>query len=132
MTFRLPGLDQETIRPCIQVRPSRERTCFGQTSDGQAVLTRYVLGDGSCWLLTDPIHLDSSERAPGVRRRVLKAILDAGTNLEPIPAMPDADWLHVMEQPTERGKVHVVYNTKLESRNGINTTSGNGGRSVWN
>jgi glycosyl hydrolase family 42 (putative beta-galactosidase) len=114
VAFRLAGLDQKTLRPCIQVRPVGADV-FGQTGDGQAVLTRYGLGDGSCWLLTDPIHLDASEQAPSVRRRLLKAILDTDTNLKPISATPDADWLHVMEQPTERGKVHVVYNTKLES-----------------
>ena len=112
--FRLPGLGKETLRPCIQVRPVGAEV-LGETSKGQAVLVRHRVGQGSCWFLTDPIQLDSSEEAPAVRRRILGAILKAGTDVAPLSASPDADWLHVMEQPTERGKVHVVYNTKLES-----------------
>ena len=112
--FRLPALGNQTLRPCIQVRPIGADV-LGRTNKGQAVLTRHRVGKGSCWFLTDPIHLDSSEKAPDMRRRILRAILDAGTNCTPLSAKPDADWLHVMEQPTQQGKVHVVYNTRLQS-----------------
>lgn len=114
VAFRLSGLRQETLRPCIQVHPAGADV-LGQTRDGEAVLTRHDVGNGSCWLLTDPIHLDGSDNAPGTRRRIVKAILDTCDGLHPIAVTPDADWLHVMEQPTERGKLHVVYNTKLEA-----------------
>lgn len=114
VAFRLSGLRQEALRPCIQVRPVGADV-FGQTGDGEAVLTRHDVGSGSCWLLTDPIHLDTSDNAPGRRRRIVKAILDTCDALHPIAATPDADWLHVMEQPTERGKLHVVYNRKLQA-----------------
>ena len=114
VAFGLPGLGRESLRPCVQIRPVRAEV-FGKTSEGQAVLVRNGLGKGTSWFLTDPVQLDTSEEAPGVRRRILRAILDSSDLQRPVTVTPDADWLHVMEQPTERGRVHVVYNTKLES-----------------
>ncbi len=113
VTFRLPGLDRQVLRPCIEVR-SVGAEVMGQTAGGQAVLTHHKVGEGSCWFLTDPIQMDTSETAPGVRRRILQALLRAGTKLVPLSIAPDADWLHVMEQGIEGGRVHVVYNTKLD------------------
>ena len=113
VTFRLAGLTTKTLRPCLQLRPVQAEV-VGRASDGQPVLLRHRVKTGTFWFLADPIQLATSETTQETRREILKTILREGTELKPQRVTPDADWLHIMEQPVEGGELHILYNTKLE------------------
>lgn len=110
--FSLPGLDSFAVRPCIRVRPVSAET-LGRTDGGEPVLFRHQVGQGVVYFFTDPIELDGTETGGEARRRLYSALLGAA-KLEPLTVEPNAPWLHVMVQPTARGNVHVIYNTKTE------------------
>ncbi len=110
--FSLPGLDSLAVRPCIRVKPVSAET-LGRTVEGEPVLFRHRVGRGVVYYLTDPIELGGTEAGKGARRRLYSTLLGAA-KLEPVTVGPNAPWLHVMAQPTARGTVHVIYNTKTE------------------
>jgi hypothetical protein len=69
------------------------------------------------YFLTDPIEMADDEPTAALRRRLYAAFLQAAgqrgvAGLAPLGVTPDEPWLHVMAQPTARGTVHVIYNTK--------------------
>jgi len=107
-----------TLRPCLRVKPVAAEV-LGKTSDGEAVLVRHALGGGAVYFLTDPIEMADDEATVAARRQLYSAVLrmaarsDSG-ELKPLSIDPNEPWLHVMNQPTARGTVHVIYNTKRE------------------
>ncbi|NQT14982.1 MAG: beta-galactosidase, partial [Planctomycetes bacterium] len=110
VTFSLPGLDSLAVRPCIRVKPT-SADVLGTTDGGQPVLVRRRVDRGTVYFFADPIELDGTTAGASARRRLYSALLGAA-GLEPLCLTPNAPWLHVMAQPTTRGTVHVVYNTK--------------------
>ncbi|HUT88613.1 MAG TPA: beta-galactosidase trimerization domain-containing protein [Thermoguttaceae bacterium] len=111
--FSLPGLDAQVVRPCIRVKPTSAEV-LGATSKGDPVLVRNRVGRGVVYFFTDPIELGDDDPAKATRRRLYSTLLDAA-KLKPLPVTPNEPWLHVMREPTARGTVHVVYNTKLDA-----------------
>jgi hypothetical protein len=111
--FSLAGLGAQAVRPCIRVEPVSAEV-LGKTSDDGPVLVRNRVGRGVVYFFTDPIELGDDEPAQATRRRLYRALLEAAKR-KPLPVTPDEPWVHVMRQPTARGTVHVVYNTKREA-----------------
>ncbi|OHB85265.1 MAG: hypothetical protein A2V98_14970 [Planctomycetes bacterium RBG_16_64_12] len=111
--FSLPGLDTLAVRPCIHVKPLSAEV-LGKTADGEPVLVRNAVGEGGVYFLTDPIELEGTDGAKETRHGLYSALLGAA-KVEPLAVVPDEPWLHVMAQPTVRGTVHVVYNTKTDA-----------------
>jgi len=110
------GIGPVALRPCIRIKPAGAEV-LGKTSDGEPVLVRHALGRGTVYFLADPIEMADDEPTAAARRRLYAAFLRAAgrekaTGLRPLGVTPDEPWLHVMAQPTARGTVHVLYNTK--------------------
>lgn len=108
--FSLEGLAPQTLRPCVRIKPVAAEI-LGKTTQGEAVLVRATVGRGATYYLADPIELDDREPAKAVRQAFYRGLLRAA-GIAPLPIEPDAPWLQVMAQPTARGVVHVVVNTK--------------------
>ena len=99
-------------RPCIHVEPLAAEV-LAATDDGQPLLVRNRRGKGTVYYLTDPLELADDEDAQQLRRRLYAAVLEAAGR-QPLSIEPVVPWLHVMQQPTAEGKVHVVFNTRTE------------------
>jgi hypothetical protein len=110
--FSLAGLGPLAVRPCIRVKPVSAEV-LASTADGKPVLVRNAVGRGAVYFFTDPIELDGGEGAATTRRLLYSALL-AAAKLEPLAVVPNEPWLHVLAQPTARGTVHVIYNTKTD------------------
>jgi hypothetical protein len=81
------------------------------------VLVRKRLGRGTVYFFTDPIELTDQPTPSQVRRQLYAAFLHAGSGQipngpAPLEVTPNEPWLHLLNQPTANGTVHVVYNTK--------------------
>jgi hypothetical protein len=112
------GLDIRpfTLRPCLHVKPLTAEV-LGKASDGEPVLVRHGLGSGAVYFLADPIEMADEEPTVAARRQLYSAVLRAAAGsqpakLKPLSVAPDEPWLHVMNQPTARGTVHVIYNKR--------------------
>ncbi len=107
-----------TLRPCLRIKPLTAEV-LGKASDGEPVLVRHALGNGTVYFLTDPIEMADDEPTIAARRQLYAAVLRAASRNHrasplPLTVAPDEPWLHVMSQPTARGTVHVIYNKKPE------------------
>ena len=112
------GIAPTPLRPCIRIKPVGAEV-LGSTAAGEPVLVRHRLGGGIVYFLADPIEMADDKPAAEFRRQLYAAFLSAagqgtGGRLAPQAVAPDEPWLHVMNQPTAQGSVHVVYNTKTE------------------
>jgi hypothetical protein len=110
VSFTFPPLESMSLRPCI-VTTAQQAEVLGATDSGIPVLTRRSLGLGTVYWLADPLELDG-QAASSAARRMLYAALIQHCGIQPQRVHPAADWLHVMRQPTRRGNVHVLYNTR--------------------
>ncbi len=106
------GIHRAVLRPCAEVRLV-DASALARGRNGWPLLTRRRLGKGQVFWFADPIELDASDEGARVRRALYAAFLRA-VGVAPLPVSPDAAWLHVMAQRTERGRVHVVFNTRKE------------------
>jgi len=110
--FSFSGVGSLAVRPCIRIKPVSAEV-LAKTADGEPVLVRNAVGQGIAYFLTDPIELDGGAGATTTRRLLYSTLL-AAAKLEPLAVVPNEPWLHVLAQPTARGTVHVIYNTKTE------------------
>lgn len=106
------GLAQANLRPCIRIQPTTAST-LGKSADGQPVLVRNRVGQGTVYYLTDPLELAEDEPSKQLRRDFYAAVLRAAGQPS-LPIEPNEPWLHVMKQPIQRGTVYVVFNTRAE------------------
>jgi hypothetical protein len=110
-TFSLSGLEPQTVRPCIRVKPV-DAQVLGTSAGGEPVLFRKSLGRGAVWFFTDPVELADGEQPATTRRQLYSAFLQATGKTAPLALTPNEPWVHVIQQPTAKGMIHVLYNTK--------------------
>jgi hypothetical protein len=123
--FKFASLPSMPLRPCVESRPITAQV-LGSTEGGNPVLTRHRIGDGTVYWLADPLELDGEREAVNRRRAIYRAILDSA-GIPRLGIRPDVPWLHVVTQPTTSGKIHIVYNTRMENghqRVRLTTTAG--------
>ena len=99
------------LRPCVNVRAEGAEV-LGKSKDGNVVLAKQSLGQGNVYYLTDPIELSDEESIPDRISLIYKEILN-DAKIESLPVSPDEPWIHVMQQRTESGLIHVVFNDKV-------------------
>ncbi len=104
----LTAADVAAAAPCVRVAPAGAEV-LAAADDGCPLLTRCASGRGSAWFFADPTEVSPSDAAAALRSEVYSAFLRA-TSARKLAVTPDAPWLHVMEQATARGTVHVVFN----------------------
>jgi hypothetical protein len=115
LKFSLSGLTAQAGRPCIRIR-SAGAEVLGATGAGDPVLVRNAYGQGMVYYFTDPVELSDTDQAKSLRRELYRAVLKtAAAGMKPPAVNPDAPWLHVMPQPTAKGMVYVLYNTRTEA-----------------
>jgi hypothetical protein len=119
------GIPAMGLSPCMRVRPAGAEV-LGTAADGNPVLVRHRVGQGEVWLFTDPTEVCADAHAAKARRRVYAAFLDAA-DCDAIRVSPAETWLHVMEQPTARGRVYVVSNRRMtDGHAGVELETGAG------
>jgi len=111
VNLRLEPPLRTQLRPCVAVR-AREGKVVGRSADSAPVLVRNSVGRGQVYWCADPIELATEVSAPTIRRPIYRSVLRAA-GIAPLPVQPNAPWVHVMAQPTAKGMVHVLFNTKL-------------------
>jgi hypothetical protein len=133
--FRALGLGTHRLPVHLRAKPV-DCNVLARRADGNPVLVRRQLGLGTVVFLASPIEMDDGQDARAFRRRFYAAVLrdaaaghtathrtatgadaagalpDAALRLAPLGIAPDDPRLHVFRQPTARGSVHVVCNTK--------------------
>ena len=112
-TLTLGGLGPAKLRPCIECRAAGAEV-LGRGPGGMPVLTRHRVGKGVVYWCADPLELAADAESQAVRRALYRAFLRSA-GCQPLTVQPDAPWLHVMAQATTHGRVHVVFNTRLEA-----------------
>jgi hypothetical protein len=118
VVFRFKGLRSMRLRPCVECRAVTGEV-LGETKGKAPVLVRNRVGAGTVYWLADPLELDGSDDASKARRSIYAALLNE-VDAAPLPVQPNSPWLHVMAQPTAKGVVHVVFDTRTrESREDI-------------
>jgi hypothetical protein len=105
------GIPAMGLSPCIRLK-SAGAEVLGVAEDGNPVLVRHKVGQGQVWFFTDPTEVCADAQAAEVRRRMYSAFLDAA-DCEPIRISPAEKWLHVMEQPTAKGRIYVLSNRRM-------------------
>jgi hypothetical protein len=101
-------LDPGKAKPCIEVKPAGA-TVVQKTPEGLPLLTRFAVGQGTVYYCTDGFaHADKAD-LPILRDTYAQTLQAAGA--KPLAIAPDDPDVHVFAQPTERGVVHVLYNT---------------------
>jgi hypothetical protein len=108
--FTTLNLQRLLLRPCVDVEV-KEAKVLGKSKDGHAVLTKHSQGKGHVYYLTDPIELSKEEFISSKIRMIYKEILK-DAKIESLAVYPDEPWIHVMQQSTETGLIHVIFNDK--------------------
>jgi hypothetical protein len=105
------GILPAGLTPCLRIEPAGAEV-LGASEDDNPVLARNRAGKGWVWYFTDPTEVCTDAQAAAARRQVYAAFLDAA-GCKPTSVTPTEDWLHVMEQPTAKGRIHVVSNRRM-------------------
>ncbi len=103
-----------SLRPCVRVE-SAGANVLGKTDMGQPVLIRHSVGRGMVYYVTDPLELAKKGDPVLAHLRSLYSAVLTESGVRPLASTPNEKWLHVMEQATEQGAVHVVYNGKQDT-----------------
>lgn len=111
-TLNLPKL---SLRPCVNIDVN-EAQVLGKSKEGIVVLTKHSLGKGHVYYLTDPIELSKEEFILSEIRMIYKEILK-DAKIESLAVSPNEPWIHIMQQPTESGLIHVIFNDREKKGN---------------
>jgi hypothetical protein len=110
--FKFAKSFRGSVQPRIDIAPTTADV-VARSLDGKPVMVRNRVGKGRVFFCTDPMELAADSASMALRRQLYAAVAKA-TGLQRLPVKPDVPWLHVMRQPTARGNVQVVFNTRSD------------------
>jgi hypothetical protein len=122
----LAGTEPLLLTPCIRLQAAGAEV-LGAGPQGEPVVVRHRVGRGTVYYATDPLELSLDPIATQARRRVYAAVLQS-VPLTPLVVEPNEPWVQVMAQPTARGTVHVVVNTRAGASSARTTLATAAGR----
>ena len=110
VSFTLPGLSPLAMKPCLRLKAAGAEV-LGVGPQNEPVMVRNRVGRGTVYYTADAQELSLDPIATEGRRRLYNAVLHSASQA-PLAVEPNEPWLQTLAQPTARGAVHVVMNTR--------------------